>query len=281
MRLTSEQKIWLLFTSVFLGIIGIGASKPFYLVNPGEAAFHMRLGRLINTHKQDGFYWCNPLIDNVVWINMRNQKLCVQTEALTRDLQTMHPLHVAVNYRVEEPSTVFKTIGPNYAEVIIYPFVMETVKAVIAQYHAEEFIYKRNEAQQRVLKELRERLNDHGIYLTDVNFVHTDFTDQFIHEVELKQIAEQKARRAKFETDGVREQQEQVKLRAESELYTKKLKAEAEAYGLQLKKEMVTKELIELKKIEMFEEAIRRWDGQMPRMITGNVQGLLPLESVK
>jgi regulator of protease activity HflC (stomatin/prohibitin superfamily) len=112
---------------------------------------------------------------------------------------------------------------------------------------------------------LKERLSSQHILLVDFNFIHLDFSKDFIHAVEEKQIAEQSAKTAKNLTEKIKEEAIQTRARAE-----------AEAYALQIKKESVSAGLIELKQIEAQMKAIEKWDGVLPRM-TGQAVPMIPL----
>ena len=94
--------------------------------------------------------------------------------------------------------------------------------------------------------------------LVDFNFIHLDFSKDFIHAVEEKQIAEQSAKTSKNLTEKIKEEALQIRTRAD-----------AEAYAFQVQKESVSDNLIKLKQIEAQMYAIKKWNGVLPRM-TGN-----------
>ncbi|MCP4987397.1 MAG: prohibitin family protein, partial [Colwellia sp.] len=60
---------------------------------------------------------------------------------------------------------------------------------------------------------------------------------------------------------------ERVKIEAEQKI----TRAKAEAESLRLQKENISKDLIELRKIEAAKSAIRKWDGVMPKVTSGAV----------
>lgn len=228
--------------------------KPWYVIEPGYAAVHTRLGRIKTTHTESGFHSMIPLVDKITPLDMRIMKSVIKTEAFSHDLQVID-VEVAINHRIQNPELVFKNIGPSYEQTVIDPFTQESVKAVIAKFTAEELTQHRNKAKEMVKDDLRNALEQVHIQLVDFNFIHADFHDDFIRAVEQKQIAEQSAKRAKFETESVKEQAIQIQARAD-----------AEAYSLKVQKEMATPQLALLK-------AIEKWDGHLPRIVT---QGLLP-----
>lgn len=246
---------------LFLLLIVAGAialSSAFYIVNPGETALHLRLGQVIAAHEASGCYLKAPLIDSIIFINNRICKSVIETTALSKDLQSVS-IGVAINYKIENAVALYQTVGANFEQVIIDPFAQESIKAVVAKYTAEDLIQYRHDAKDKVFHELRDRLLPMHINLVDFNFVHSDFSPDFIKAVEEKQIAEQSAKTARNLTEKVKEEALQTKS-----------KADAEAYALKIKKESVTAELIALKKAEALIKAIEKWDGQLPRVSGGS-----------
>ena len=103
-----------------------------------------------------------------------------------------------------------------------------------------------------VKEDLRKALAQVHVHLVDFNFIHADFHHDFIKSVESKQIAEQRAKQAKFETESMKETAIQIQTRAE-----------AEAHALRVQKDSVTPQLALLK-------AIEKWNGILPRVITSS-----------
>lgn len=240
--------------SVFLLFSYLG----FYIVNPGYTALHLRLGRFVGANEVSGCYFKVPFIDTIIYINNRISKSIIETTALSKDLQFVS-IGVALNYRITDAIKLYQTVGVDFETVIIDPYAHESIKAVIAQYTAEDLIQYRHNAKDKVCVELRERLRPLNIELIDLNFVHSDFSPEFIKAVEEKQIAQQSAMTSKNLTEKVKEEALQTKSRSD-----------AEAYALRVKKESVTQELIALKKAEAFIKAIEKWDGKMPTVMGGN-----------
>ncbi len=229
-------------------------SLPYYVLTPGYTALHMRLGAFKSAQTEAGAYFKLPLVDSVIFIDNRIQKSVIETSALSKDLQTID-IGVAINYRISDAISLYKSIGTNYEQVIINPFAQESVKAVCAKFTAEDLIQYRHEAKEKVFNELKDRLATLNISLIDFNFIHSDFSRDFIQAVEQKQIAIQSSITAKNLTEKVKE-----------EVLQSRSRAEAEAYGLKIKRESVTRDLIELKKIEAQLKAIEKWDGKLPQV---------------
>lgn len=247
-----------------LGLLGFGS---YYIVDPGYTALHLRLGRFVEAQEISGCYFKIPLIDNIIYINNRINKIVIETTALSKDLQFVS-IGVAINYRISSAIKLYQTVGTDFEEIIIDPFAQESIKAVMAKYTAEDLIQYRHDAKDKVCLELSERLAPLHIVLIDFNFVHSDFSPEFIRAVEEKQIAEQSSKTAHNLTEKVREEALQIRT-----------KAEAEAYALKIKKDSVTPELIALKKAEALIRAIEKWDGKLPR-VSGGSTPLLNLSDI-
>lgn len=244
-------------------VIALGfmvALGSYYIITPGEIAIHTRTGRIVSTNSNPGLYFKIPIVDGVSKIPSTIQKFSITTEALSHDLQFVE-MEVAINFKITDAIKLYMEIGEgdNLYHRIIEPTTQETMKAVVAQYTAEELIQKRNEVNAKVSADLRLRLNEYPIMLIDFNFVHLDFHQDFITAVENKQIALQSAMTAKNLTEKIKEEALQTRERAD-----------AEAYAMKVKQLTVTPDIISLK-------AIEKWDGRLPQTMTGAALPFLPI----
>jgi prohibitin 2 len=253
----NKQSLYFYFIIAILIITAFGMTQSLFIVNPGFAAIQLRMGQIIRTVEESGMYLKIPGMDNVVYIDKRINKTNIETPAMSRDLQSVQ-IGMVINYRVQDALKIYQNVGTNFDRIIIEPFAHESVKAVVAKFTAEDLIQYRHDAKDKVVGELRQRLGLQHIMLVDFNFIHLDFSKDFIHAVEEKQIAEQSAKTAKNLTEKIKEEALQIRTRAD-----------AESYAFHVKKEAVNDNLIKLKQIEAQLSAIEKWDGVLPRM-TGN-----------
>lgn len=248
----NEFKLITLIISIIIIASIFIAGIPFYIVEPGQTALHLRLGRIIQAQTQSGCYYKMPFIDNIIRINNRIIKSEIETEALSHDLQFVS-IGVAINYRINDAIKIYELAGTDIVKIIIDPFAQESIKAIVAKYSAEGLIQLRHDAKEKVYNELKDRLAPFFINLIDFNFVHLDFHKDFLNAVEKKQIAMQSALTAKNLTEKVKEEALQTKQQAE-----------AESYAMEVKRKSVNKETILLK-------AIEKWDGKLPMTMTSNL----------
>lgn len=249
--------------ATFLALIVIGGMilllGSWVTIDPGWRGVVVRLGAVQKGVLAEGFHFKLPWIDDVFKLNVQIQKDTVDADAASKDLQ-MVTTKIATNYSLvpEAVDEVYQKIGFAYAEKMINPAVQEIVKAVTAKYTAEELISKRAEVKIAIKQGLYERLIAYNIKVVDVSIADFNFSKNFNEAIEAKQVAEQQVATAK-------NQLERIKVEAEQRI----TQAKAEAESLRLQKQEITKDLIELRRIENERKAIEKWNGILPTYTGG------------
>lgn len=244
----------------------IVAVNCFSIVEPGHTGVIVTLGKVKNSTLQEGIHVKAPFVQQVVKIDNRILKLEVETEAFSKDLQTVTTT-LAVNYRVDSSKSysIYKNIGADYETVLVTPAINEVLKAITAKYTAEESVTNRALISEGLVKGLNEKLNDIGLYVTDVNIINFDFSEAFITAIEEKQVAQQKLLKAETE-------KQTAITNAEAEAETIKIKADAEADANNTLNKSLTDKIIEYNKID-------KWNGILPQ-VTGNSSSLIDMGSL-
>ena len=193
---------------------------------------------------QEGIHFKVPFVQNVVKIDNRIQKLEVNTEAFSKDLQSVKTV-LAINYRVDTAKSysIYKNIGADYENVLVVPAVNEVLKAITSQYTAEESVTNRVLISDGLVKGLNEKLNDLGLYITDVNIIDFDFSEAFITAIEEKQVAQQQLLKAETE-------KQTAITNAQASAEAAKIKAEGDAKANKLLNDSLTDKVLENKKID-------------------------------
>ena len=245
--------------AIFLLITLLGC---FTIVRAGHTGVAVTLGKVQEGVLQEGIHFKAPFVQKIVKIDNRIQKLEVNTEAFSKDLQSVKTV-LAINYRVDtaKSNSVYKNIGADYEKVLVVPAVNEVLKAITAKYTAEESVTNRNLISDGLVVGLNEKLNEIGLYVTDVNIIDFDFSDAFINAIEEKQVAQQKLLKAETEKQTAITN---AKAKAES----MKIRAEAEAEANRKISQSLTDKIIENKKVE-------KWDGSLPKYMVGEESGAL------
>ena len=240
---------------VLLAVALLGGT--FTIVDAGHTGVVVTLGKVKEGVLQEGIHAKIPFIQQVVKIDNRIRKLEVNTEAFSKDLQSVNTV-LAINYRVDTAKSysIYKNIGADYETVLVIPAVNEVLKAITATYTAEESVTNRSLISDGLVSGLNEKLNDIGLYVTDVNIIDFDFSEAFITAIEEKQVAQQQLLKAETE--------KQTKItNAQADAEAVKIKADAEASANETISKSLTDNIIENKKIE-------KWNGELPRVEGGS-----------
>lgn len=235
---------------ILLAIAVIG--NCFTIVDAGHTGVVVTLGKVNEGVLQEGLHFKAPFVQRIVKIDNRIVKLEVDTEAFSKDLQTVTTT-IAINYRVDTDKSysIYKNIGADYEGVLVTPAVNEVLKAITAKYTAEESVTNRTLISEGLIKGLNEKLNNIGLYVTDVNIINFDFSEAFIDAIEEKQVAEQKLLKAETE-------KQTAITNAEAQAQTTKIKAEAEAEANNKIKASLNEDIIRSKFYD-------KWDGKLPQ----------------
>jgi regulator of protease activity HflC (stomatin/prohibitin superfamily) len=241
-----------------LGVIGlvllIGS---FTVVGAGQRGVVLTLGKVSENVWSEGLHFKIPFIQSVQVLDVKTQVEGVDATAASRDLQNVSA-KVALNYHLdaERVDKLWQSLGANYKERVIDPAIQESVKAVTAQYTAEELITKRPLVKDDIKKSLTERLQKEFIIVDEFSIVNFDFSQSFNQAIEAKVTAEQNALAAKNKLEQVKYEKEQRIAEAQGE-------AEAIRIQAQAIQNQGGAEYVNLK-------AIEKWNGILPTQLLSN-----------
>ncbi|RXT04773.1 prohibitin family protein [Ammoniphilus sp. CFH 90114] len=244
---------------VILALLVILAFQSFVIVEAGHRGVVLQLGAVQPKVLNEGLHFKIPFIQTIVPVEVRVQKTESAQVSASRDLQTVSTT-IAVNYHLspEGVNSLYQRVGLQYQTRIVDPAIGEALKAVTAQYTAEELISKRSEVSAKVKEVLSGKLGVYNMVLDEINITTFEFSEDYNRAIEAKQIAEQQALKSKLDL-------ERIKIEKEQEI----TRAQAQAEALRLQKQEVTQELIQLRQIEAQLQAIQKWDGKLPNVTGG------------
>jgi prohibitin 1 len=200
-----------------------------FVVRPGEAAvLFNRFTGLRDGVYTEGLRFRVPGVEDPKFYNVRLSPRELTTTTGTKDMQKVN-IRLRVLFRpVEEKlPEIYRTYGLDYDERILPSVSNESLKAVIAEYKAEELIQKRGDVSQRLQAMMRERVKDFHVVLEDISLVDLQFTKEFMTAVEQKQVAQQEAERFKFVVQENEQRKKATIIRAEGESTAAKLISDA------------------------------------------------------
>ena len=244
-----NRKNLLIVIPIIIGILIIGLFSSVTTIKSGEVGIRVRFGKVVNKSTHEGINFKIPLVERIEKMNVKVQKVEVQTESSSKDLQQVN-MSVAVNYRIDYTQAIdlYKNVGTGYVNVVLAPAIEESIKSVTSKYTAEELITHRSEVSDKCMEELSKKVDKYGLLVSDFNITDFGFSKEFDKAIEEKQIAEQKVLTAKQEL-------ERERIEAEKKIVA----AEAEKKANELKQKTLTDNIIK-------EKFIEKWDGQLPKV---------------
>lgn len=227
------------------------------IVDAGHTGVINTLGHVSTNVLQEGIHLKIPFIQTIIKMDNRIVKLEVETEAFSKDLQTVDT-KLAINYRVSKDKSyaIYKNVGSDYETILVSPAVNEVLKAITAQYTAEESVANRSLISQGLIEGLNTKLNKNGIFVEDVNIINFEFSEAYIAAIEEKQVAEQRLLKAKTE-------KEEAIVKAEAEAETLRIQSEAQAKANNILSKSLSDNLIRY-------EMMKKWNGELPMVTDGN-----------
>jgi prohibitin 1 len=224
--------------------IGTGVYSCCFVVHPGEAAvLYNKFTGLKDAVYGEGLHFRVLGIDDIKLFDMRIRPRVLQTMTGTKDLQMVN-IRLRVLFRPEASRLpqLYRTFGLDYDERILPSISNEILKAVVAEYKAEELVHKRDSVSARIFQLMTEKVSSFGLTLEDLSLVDIQFGKEFMAAVEQKQVAQQEAEKMRF----VVMENEQKKLAAI-------VRAEGEAESARLISKAIAesgKGLVELRRID-------------------------------
>jgi len=248
--------------------------KPFAIVPNGFRGVKLTFGKASEPPLTEGIHFVMPMAQRIYKMPILVEKAVTDGDAASRDLQRV-TTQVALNYHIDPTKVVkvYRELGPfeNIAPRIIDPAVQEAMKAITARYTAEQLVSKRPEVAEAIRDLLRVRLMRHDIIVDEFAITNFHFSESFAHAIEAKTVAEQQKLKAERDLERIKVEAEQRIAQARAEAESQKLNAEAQAMALRLQREVISPELIELRRVEAQLRAIEKWDGKLPGVTAGAI----------
>ncbi|CAI9111526.1 OLC1v1011769C1 [Oldenlandia corymbosa var. corymbosa] len=229
-----------------LGVTAVNSS--LYTVDGGQrAVIFDRFRGVIDETVGEGTHFRIPWLQTPYIFDIRTRPHAFSSISGTKDLQMVNlTLRVLSRPETGRLPDIFKTLGLEYDEKVLPSIGNEVLKAVVAQFNADQLLTERPHVSALVRESLIRRARDFNIVLDDVAITHLSYGAEFSKAVEQKQVAQQEAERSKFVVMKAEQERRAAIIRAEGESEAAKLISQAtEAAGTGL---------IELRRIEACKE---------------------------
>lgn len=280
-----RKRLWIWIPLGLILLIGIiFFANSCASIPAGHTGILTTFGKVEDKVLTEGFNWKSPF-QKVIKMDNRTQKTTETFQAFSSDIQEVDIL-LAVNYSINQETAqkLYRTVGTEYYQNIVYPRLLEGTKAIFAEYTAEQLISNRETLSEQIANIIVPSVSQYGIVVSSIMVQNIDFTDAFTNAVEAKQVAQQNKLTAQT-------QQDQLTMEAEQEANRQVIKAQADAEQAELE---VTKIQADAAEYAGQKEAsrnkaiaawltsdllkyyyIQQWDGKLPTYMLGEDANIL------
>jgi regulator of protease activity HflC (stomatin/prohibitin superfamily) len=195
--------------------VGLLLAASIAYVPAGHVGVLTLFGRVTEQVLPEGTHIVNPL-KQVFRMSVRTQEL-QETATVPSNEGLIVTLDTSLLFRLDPQRAfdAFRTIGPNYIEVVVVPNLRSAIREVTASNSANAlYTGQREEVAQRIAEGLRQELEPRGITIESVLLREVQLPQMLKQAIEAKQQAEQEALRMNFVLQ--REQQEAERKRIEA-----------------------------------------------------------------
>ena len=172
------------------------------VVEDGQIGVRGDFGHIADTAVGPGWHWYVPMFSWIEVWNIKTQEI-KETAQVPSSEGLISQLDVSVIYNVPADKAVGirKSIGPNYRETILEPYIREAIRNVVSGYAVKALFSDagRKEIGDTILSFLKTKLEPRGILVQDVLLRDVRLPPSFAQSIELKLRAEQESLQKEFE----------------------------------------------------------------------------------
>ncbi|WP_109127100.1 prohibitin family protein [Dyella sp. C11] len=276
-----------LLRNVIIGVvvlIVLIAFWPFRTVPTGSRGVLTQFGA-IRKIEPEGLVVVPPW-QNLALFSIRAEEAQIdEADGSTSDTQPVKvSLTVRYSIQTDRVSEVYEKYSHNGdLSSYVQTATQEVFKAVTARYSAPDLIAKRSQVSSDINLALKEKLNMYGAQVINIDMRNFSFSDTYMHAInekvtqeQLRLAAENKVRtveaeqRAKVVT--AQADADALKAQADGEAYATVTAANAQAEALRAQSDALakSKDVLELRRIEVEKIKAEKWNGELPQHIYAN-----------
>jgi regulator of protease activity HflC (stomatin/prohibitin superfamily) len=248
-----------------LALAVLTGSCAFRTISTGHVGVTTLFGRVTGERLDEGIHLVNPL-KRVAEMSVRTQEVKEQAAVPSSEGLIMR-LEASLLFRVDpaQAPEVYRTIGPEYAQIIIIPNLRSVMRAITAAHTASTLYSEGRETVARQMLELMQRsIASRGIVVENVLLRDIVRPDTLRQAIEAKQQADQEAQRMNF-----------VLQREKQEAERKRIEAQGISDFQRIVAQGISQQLLEWKGIEATMEVAKSQNAKV--IVIGNPKNGLPL----
>jgi len=237
----------------------------FTIIPAGHTGVIDFLGYVSDVTLKPGVNMVNPMA-NV-------EKMSIQTQELKEVMSVPSKEGLSVNLEIsllfkldsEKANDIYKTVGPNYTEIILVPQFRSVVRGVTARYEAKAlYTASREKLAGEILTELEKLVGPRGIIVEQAPLRQIQLPERLTKSIEEKLQAEQESQRMEF-----------ILTREKQEADRKRIEAKGIADFQEIVSKGISEQLLKWKGIEATEKLASSQNTKV--VIIGSGKDGLPL----
>jgi prohibitin 2 len=257
---------------------------PFYAVPTGSRGVVTQFGKIVGI-EGEGLTILPPW-QKLSNFSIRAERADIENaEGSTSDTQ---PVKVSMTVRYSIATDRVAEVFEKYSHdgnlsSYVQTATQEIFKAVTAKYSAPDLIAQRAKVSSDINAALREKLTLYGAQVINIDMRNFAFSDSYMHAINDKVTQEQLRLAAENKLKTVEAEQKQKVAVAEAEANARKVQADGEAYAnLTIAKAQAdalrvqsaalaqSKDVLELRRIEVERTKAEKWNGVLPTAVYGS-----------
>jgi prohibitin 1 len=193
-----QRFFWALPLAVVLMFSGCAVK----VVEDGQSGVKANFGKIQNEPLATGIHFYIPLISWVEIWNTKTQEI-KETAQVPSSEGLISTLDVSVLFNVSIDRVVYvrKTIGRNYGDIVLEPYVREAIRNIVSGYETKALFNDkgRKEIGQKIFDFLKAKVEPRGITIQDVLLRDVRLPEMFSQSIQMKLRTEQEALQKEFE----------------------------------------------------------------------------------
>lgn len=206
-----------LITGFIIFIVATGAVG-FTIIEDGETGVRADFGKISTQPVNTGWHFYVRLFTWIEKWNIKTQEIKESAQVPSSE-GLISTLDVSILYNVPKENVVAvrTTIGRNFRETVLEPYIRESIRNIISGYEVKALYSdkSRKEIGEKIRMFLKEKLDPRGILIQDVLLRDVRLPGAFGQSIEMKLKTEQESLQKEFELTKARKDAEIEVARAE------------------------------------------------------------------